>query len=391
MNTIQQFFNLTSNKEALCINNIYTFLCKNIINKNFIITEPEISIIFNYLESTNNTDTYSKNLWNKFSIQKEIFDSTIFIYNLLKTSEYSTLNKNILPLLKNNNFSEIVINTINSSFNNIYHIYLNALYISLDKTHHSFQDKNFEFYLTPPDANHFTKSSYFIEDCYSFRFILDGSVKYRNNIFCSKGDLLISDKNIFLEDYSILTPTYSEIIFIIKPEFISKLGINIPKFKLKKLPFCFNQGLLNFILNKTPITPNNYFNLEVLAIYLLNLILNPHMEFLDKNSINFKNNITKTISNNITLNDSEINILISQKLDISMSKLYQLFKKFFNSTPSKVIKTLKLDYACFLLISTEKTIEEISYLVGYNESTFYKKFNSSLGMSPSTFKKQNNY
>lgn len=389
MNNTQQIFHFASNKEALCIFNIYTFLCKNIINKNFIITNEEISMIFNYLDDPNNLEIKSNNIWHNHSIQKEIFDVTIFFFNTAKTLDYSSFNKKFVLLLKNNNFSEFIVNTVEKNLTSIYHIYLNSLFVFLEKKHHSFKDKYFEFYyISALVNNHFTKSSYFLDDCFSFRFILEGSIQYKKNIFCSKGDLLICDKNFFLEEYTILTPTYSEIIFIIKPEFIASLGLNIPTFDFKKLSFCFNHKNLEFILNKEPINSKNYFNIQFLAIYVLNLILNPWTEVLDKNMFDLKSNILTIITNNIQLSDAEIIEIISNSLEVSTSKLYQLFKKIFDSTPSKIIQTLKIDHACFLLVSTEKTIEEISYSVGYNESTFYKKFNSTINTSPSLFKKQ---
>lgn len=142
-------------------------------------------------------------------------------------------------------------------------------------------------------------------------------------------------------------------------------------------------------MNKQPITSKNYFNVEILAVYLLNLILNPCLETLDKNIANLKSDILKTICKNIHLADPEINSLLLEKFEVSVSKLYQLFNKSFNLTPSKIIQNLKIDHACFLLLSSEQTIEEISYSIGYTETTFYKKFNSVIGMSPTIFKKQN--
>lgn len=388
MSNIQQIFQLASNKDALCIFNIYTFLCKNIINKNFIITNEEVSMIFNYFEEENNLEIKSSDIWNNYSIQKEIFDATIYFIQVAKTLDYSDFNNNFLLLLKYNNFSEFIITVVEKNLKNIYYIYLNSFSIFLEKDYHFFKDNFFEFYFISTINEYATKNSFFSNDCFSVRFILEGSVKYKKNIFCSKGDLLICDKNFFLEEYTILTPVYSEVIFIIKPDFISSLGISIPNFDFKKLSFSFNQKNLEFILNKEPITAKNYFNLQFLAIYTLNLILNPWTEILDKNDFDLKSHILKIISNNINLSDTEIIFMLSEYLEVSTSKFYQLFKKYFNSTPSKIVQKLKIDFACFLLISTEKTIEDISYSVGYNESTFYKKFNSLLNTSPSLFKKQ---
>ncbi|MGL5122594.1 MAG: helix-turn-helix domain-containing protein [Fusobacteriaceae bacterium] len=142
-------------------------------------------------------------------------------------------------------------------------------------------------------------------------------------------------------------------------------------------------------MNKNPITSKNYFNLHILGIYLLNLILNPYLEISDKNMINLKSNILKTISINIHLTDSEINLILLETFKVSVSKLYQLFNKSFNLTPTKIIQNLKINHACFLLLSSKQTIDEISYQIGYTEATFYKKFNKVIGMSPLVFKKQN--
>lgn len=180
MNNIQNIFYSISNKEAMCINNIYTFLCKNIINKNFIITEKEISLIFNYLDNSNNFEIESQDIWEDSSIQKEIFEATIFFIDTTKTLDYHSFKKNFFLLLKNSKFSNLIIDIITKNLDNIFHIYLNSLYVSLSEKHHSFTDKYFEFYFITTAKNHFTQSSFFANDCYSFRFILDGAIKYKS-------------------------------------------------------------------------------------------------------------------------------------------------------------------------------------------------------------------
>lgn len=376
------------NTEELSFFNIYIFFCKKIISRNYSITEEEINIIFNYLENSNAFNADSIQTWDRYSIQKQIFKLTIFFLKTFKNLSFEDFNLNYHSLLKNEGFSSYLINAFSENIYVLYHIYLNSNYVFLEQTHHFFKDNNFEFYLITTANNHFTKSSYFLNDVISFRFILNGSIKYKKNILCSKGDLLITGKSFCLEEYTILTPVYSEIIFIIKSCFIAELGINIPDFFFKKLPFSFNKKKIDFILKKEPITIKNYLKIKLLAVYLLNLIINSSVKSLEKDNTTFKNTILNTISKNIQLSNQEIVTLLLEKLEVSSSKLYKLFKIIFETTPSKTIQNLKIDHACFLILSTKKTIEEISYLVGYNESIFYKKFNQTIGMTPLNFKKQ---
>lgn len=376
------------NKDVFCLLNIYKFLCKHAINRNFIITANEILLIRTYVNNPFVFKKKSNNFWDEYSIQREIFEATILFFLNIKELNYLTFHENFLLILNNNNFSNFIIKIFSKNLKTIYHIYLNSLYIDLNKHYHSFKDTNFEFYLITTSDNNFSESSYFIDDCISFRFVLEGSVRYKKNIFASKGDLIICDQGFYLEEYTVLTPIYSEIILILKPNFINSLNLDIPRFNFQKLSFCFNKKLLMFILNEEPITPQNYFNLQILAIYGINLILNENTEVLDKNIITLKNEILTIISKNIQYFDSEIIIILINSLNFSPSKLYQLFKEIFNSTPTKVIQTIKINHACFLIISTENTFEQISTLIGYDESTFYRKFKNIINSSPSMFKKQ---
>ncbi|MGL5122596.1 MAG: hypothetical protein ACRC6K_00300 [Fusobacteriaceae bacterium] len=180
MNSINTIFNLNSNKDARCINNIYTFLCINIINKNFIITEKEISIIFTYLNNFDNFEEESKYLWERSSIQKEIFYATIFFFNTAKILDHSNFQKKFFLFLKNSKFSNLIVDTLTKNLDILFHIYLNSLYVLLTEKFYSFSDKYFEFYFISNPDNNFTQSSFFLNDSFSFRFILDGAIKYKS-------------------------------------------------------------------------------------------------------------------------------------------------------------------------------------------------------------------
>ncbi|MGL5277747.1 MAG: helix-turn-helix domain-containing protein [Cetobacterium sp.] len=387
MDQFEELFYINKDKNILCFYKIYAFLCKNIINKNIIITKEEILMIFNFFENPLDFKIDGNLIWSEYSIQKEIFKATIFF--LEKSKEFKT-GKNLkfknyfLLLLQAVEFSSILKKTLHQNSTLLYKIYLT---FSSNDEKELFKDKYFELYHITESSNSINSSG-IIEDSFSFKFILNGNIEYEQNILGSKGDLLIIDQNFFLENYKILTSAYSEVIFIIKPNFIKDFGINIPKFYFKKTLFSLDKNNFSLILNKEKILLKNYFDLQRLALYLLTLTSDLQIEYINQNLIDCKNKILVTITNNISKLDSEIISLLLEELDTSLSSLYKLFYKIFEKTPTEVIESKKIDYACFFIISTEKKLEEISYLVGYKESTFYKKFVKSIGCSPSTFKKR---
>lgn len=92
------------------------------------------------------------------------------------------------------------------------------------------------------------------------------------------------------------------------------------------------------------------------------------------------------IENNID-NDSLSPVAISEYFSVSKTYLYEKLKKTTGKTPGDFIRTIKLEYASKLLITTQLTISEIVYKSGFSSrSYFYKEFAKQFNMSPSEYR-----
>lgn len=98
--------------------------------------------------------------------------------------------------------------------------------------------------------------------------------------------------------------------------------------------------------------------------------------------------VIKYVSNNI--DDEELGVeSLSNFLAISKASLYRTLREINGQTPSELIRSIRLDYASKLLISTQLTVSEIITKCGFsNRSYFYREFAKKFGMSPSGFKEK---
>ena len=81
--------------------------------------------------------------------------------------------------------------------------------------------------------------------------------------------------------------------------------------------------------------------------------------------------------------------LICKKMHISRSYLQHLYKLFFGTSIISDIKHYRIEYAKYLLISTNMTVSDISGACGYkNDVHFMRIFKDLIGISPSEFRKK---
>lgn len=81
-------------------------------------------------------------------------------------------------------------------------------------------------------------------------------------------------------------------------------------------------------------------------------------------------------------------MLLASHFQISPAYMSYLFKNHTGENLTDYVWRLRLKKACELLSDTEKTIDEISLSVGYeNTSSFRRKFKQETGMTPSEYKK----
>ena len=79
---------------------------------------------------------------------------------------------------------------------------------------------------------------------------------------------------------------------------------------------------------------------------------------------------------------------VSKRLGISLTYASLIFKRATGATFRDYIIRLRIEKACDLLRTSEKTVAEISELVGYSDPAFfYRSFKKHLGVSPLEYKK----
>lgn len=87
------------------------------------------------------------------------------------------------------------------------------------------------------------------------------------------------------------------------------------------------------------------------------------------------------------LSDSEFNVeKLSQEVGISRVHLNRKLKELLNTSPSALIKSVRLKQAAFLLIENDVTVAEIAYSVGFSSPSYFtSNFTSYFGMTPKAF------
>ena len=80
---------------------------------------------------------------------------------------------------------------------------------------------------------------------------------------------------------------------------------------------------------------------------------------------------------------------LSEKLHCSERQLNRILSKLYGMTFQEKRLQARMDYARYLLRSTDMKIPEISSQVGYsNETSFYKVFRAACGITPNDFRRQ---
>jgi AraC-like DNA-binding protein len=79
----------------------------------------------------------------------------------------------------------------------------------------------------------------------------------------------------------------------------------------------------------------------------------------------------------------------AEKLFMTSRNLNMICQRVMHQSVSEIIETRKLLEAKNLLISTDKTIAEIGFELGFNEKTYFTRvFKKKAGMTPSDFRKE---
>ena len=112
---------------------------------------------------------------------------------------------------------------------------------------------------------------------------------------------------------------------------------------------------------------------------------------IEKNEINI--NVDKEDNYFIThfkeviesrLDDSDLSIEdLAADMNLSRVQLYRKVKSVTNMSPVELLRTARLNRAYQLLITTEKTVSEVAYAVGFSAPSYFTKcFKEEYGVLP---------
>ena len=81
---------------------------------------------------------------------------------------------------------------------------------------------------------------------------------------------------------------------------------------------------------------------------------------------------------------------MAKKAGFSQSRFYAVYKALFGVSPVNDLINVRLNKGKSYLTMTKKSVEEISELLGYDNTThFIRQFKDRVGVSPTKFRKQN--
>jgi AraC-like DNA-binding protein len=90
------------------------------------------------------------------------------------------------------------------------------------------------------------------------------------------------------------------------------------------------------------------------------------------------------------LDDSDVSVEdLAADMNLSRVQLYRKVKAVTGSSPVELLRTARLNRAYQLLITTDKSVSEIAYDVGFTAPSYFTKcFKETYGMLPGDARKQ---
>jgi len=80
---------------------------------------------------------------------------------------------------------------------------------------------------------------------------------------------------------------------------------------------------------------------------------------------------------------------MAAEVGFSKSRFYNIYKSIYGITPTADLIEARVNSARNMLLSTSKKIEDISYLLGYENTThFIRQFKKWTGYSPAAYRKR---
>lgn len=380
MGNNSNIFNILLDEREKTILNTYEFLCREIFNKNFNLNKNNsIYFLLKYLRSNN--EKFLSNLWTNISLQKELFLLIIDFYDYFSLKSIIK-NDDITSFFNDRQEKFLLSKLLIKYVDEIKKLYCTK---TLNQNLQiSFKEKNFEFYYLKygdEDIINLNSSDIF------FHIILDGITEVNKKYILSRGDVYFSKLLPLKEKFIPLTPNYSKIIFVIKSEFLKTSNIKILKSQNEKFYLPIVKLIENILIN-TPSEKINKYTLLQVATYLIEFYNNGYVKLYEIPYLNYKKTIVNIIKNNIFLERKAIVNELLKSLDISLSKLYTIFYYLFDIPINKYIDKMKIDKACYLLISTNYSITYISMELNISEQALINKFIKHLACTPNKFREK---
>jgi len=117
------------------------------------------------------------------------------------------------------------------------------------------------------------------------------------------------------------------------------------------------------------------------SLFLKNRAENPETKFLQK--------IIKIIHDEISNHSFGSSLHLSRKMHLSESQIYRKLKAITGKSTAVFIRSVRLQKAKEMILTTDKTISEIAYEVGFNDpSWFSRAFKEEFGFAPSELAKR---
>lgn len=206
----------------------------------------------------------------------------------------------------------------------------------------------------------------------------EGTIGY--NIILSPQFLINLMQNVHCDKYTLPLTTHQPSALVITPE--RKEGHVILEF-LKKIYYTEN----------THATYELFLLENIIGIWRNLLALFPKTSLDSEDSSKFlREQRMKAILNYIRQNYSQpISISeIAGAANISKSECFRCFSELSKTTPIEYVNQFRLFQASQLLITTSKSISDICYLTGFNNTSYFsKRFKEQYRISPKTYRSQN--
>lgn len=350
-------------------------------NRYYEIDKETLLVLCEYLK---NKDTHKlSQIWGKKSIQYDIFTFCEYLYEYFSRNPDSTKEEfqiNLTEKLKRSLIKDLLL----SFYDEIHYQYLAGKRENKNQNNYLYLDVDFDIHYLR-DVNKIEIKEMYTNGDIFFYLVVDGLIKYDNKLLSAQ-DMAITTRKIKEVGLEPLASKSSIIIFVIKKQFLNKLNIDT-SLKEEKLCKMCNMSLFNIILSRKEINDKNTLELFQLILYLLEKVNNGRNEILNLEWMEYKREIVEIVEKNYYLEEKEIGEKILEKLNMSLSKLYKVFKFMFNMTPGKYIEKIKVGKSYKLLVDSDKSVENIADELGYTFKTFSRKFEEITGYSPSKFRK----